>query len=130
MVITVSKTIKFIPEFNGNKDLPPADQISVYYKNPTFTLRQRFRGKTETKARADVNGNVEGIDISFHSDDIGLLKGLIEKIENVQYEDGNGTHSINNAVELLEAPREYGGLIDEILRELNKAINSDVPEKN
>lgn len=131
MVVKISKSLTFIPEFNGNKKATPADQIVVHYKNPTYALKEKIKGQPETKARADTNGNIQGIDISFKSNDIAVLRGLFERIDNCQYEDENGTvKSISNVQELLEAPVEFSPLIEEIIAEFNKTLEKKVEEKN
>lgn len=131
MLVKISKSLTYVPEFNGNKKADPADQIIVHYKNPTYSLKEKIKGQAETKARADVNGNIQGIDISFKSNDIATLRGLLERIDNCQFEDENGTvKTISNVQELLDAPVEFAPLVEELIEEFNKTLNKKVEEKN
>lgn len=131
MVIKVTKSLTFIPEFNGNKEAASSEQIVVHFKNPTYNLKEKIKGRPETKARADINGNIEGMDIVLKTNDVALVRGMLERIDNCQYEDDKGTvNTISNASELFEAPVEFSPLIDEIVAEFNRVMNKTVPEKN
>lgn len=79
MKLTISKTRTFIPEFNGNKDCSPTEQIEVTIKNPTIAIKDKVFSRPETVARADANGRVEGIDISLKTDDVAVLRAMVEK---------------------------------------------------
>ncbi len=132
MKLTISKTRTFIPEFNGNKDCSPTEQIVVTIKNPTIAIKDKVSSKPETVARADANGRVEGIDISLKTDDVAVLRNMVEKITNCSYEEENGKEiQIVSVQDLLAAPIQFAPLMNEILAECNKALNeSEINEKN
>lgn len=131
MVLTVSKTLSFVPEFNGNKELAEADRIVVHYKNPTFQMKEKIKGKSETVARADVNGKIEGIDISLKTDEVAILREMLIRIDGLSYRDEKGVEvEIKDAAQLIVAPVEFTELIDEIVKEFEKVLNKKVPEKN
>ena len=132
MKLTISKTRLFIPEFNGNKDCSPTEQIEVTIKNPTIAIKDKVFSRPETVARADANGRVEGIDISLKTDDVAVLRAMVEKITNLSYEDDDGKEiKIVSVADLLAAPIQFAPLMNEILAECNKALNeSEINEKN
>lgn len=130
MIVAVSKKLTFIPEFNKNKECPASDQIVVTIKNPTIQIKQRVSSTPETVARADTSGKIEGIDIRLKTDDIAVLREMLDGISNCGYEDEDGKHFIANAKTLLEAPVEFSPLIDEIVAECNRVLSKAVDEKN
>ena len=121
MIVAVSKKLTFIPAFNKNKECPAADQIVVTIKNPTIQIKQRVTSTPETVARADIR---------LKTDDIAVLREMLDGISNCGYEDEDGKHSITNAKTLLEAPVEFSPLIDEIVTECNRILTRVVDEKN
>lgn len=132
MKLSISKTKSFIPEFNGNKELSAADQVVVTIKNPTIAIKDKVTSRPETIARADANGRVEGIDISLKTDDVAVLRAMVEKITNLSYEDDEEKEiKIVSVADLLAAPVQFGPLMNEILAECNKALrDSEIDEKN
>lgn len=131
MKISISKTKTFIPDFNGNKELSATEQIVVTLKNPTIAIKDKVASRPETVARADANGRVEGIDISLKTDDVAVLKSMVERISNCSYEEDDKEICINNVQDLLAAPIQFGPLMQEILSECNKLLNaSEINEKN
>lgn len=130
MIVAVSKKLTFIPEFNKNKECPASDQIVVIIKNPTIQIKQRVTSTPETVARADMSGKIEGIDIRLKTDDVAVLREMLDSISNCGYEDEDGKHFIANAKTLLEAPVEFSPLIDEIVAECNRVLSKAVDEKN
>ena len=75
---------------------------------------------------------VEGIDISLKTDDVAVLRAMVEKITNLSYEDDDGKEiKIVSVSDLLAAPIQFAPLMNEILAECNKALNeSEINEKN
>ena len=131
MVITVTKTKQFEPEFNGNRDLPAEERIVVKYKNPTVALRERLVAKPEVKSHADVDGKLDGLDIKMGEINKKLaLSEMLISILGCEYEDENGKHTINNAKELMEAPSEFNALVDEIVKKFEEELSKSINEKN
>lgn len=131
MVITVSKIKTFVPEFNGNKEQNKEDQISVTIKNPTVAMRDRLIPRPQTKGHASSNGVTDGIDVIIvEPDKKRILTEMVTSIENCAYNDGGVDRAINNVNELLNAPAEFNGLLDEIFDFCQKELQKKVPEKN
>lgn len=131
MIISISKTKTYIPEFNGNRELPPTEQITATIKNPTVAMRERLIPRPQTKGHASANGQTDGVDIIIiEPDKKRILSEMVTAIYNCAYSDGNTEKSINNVTELLEAPSEYNGLVDELFAECQKELQKTVPEKN
>ena len=121
MVIQVSKTKSYIPTFNGNKDISPAEQIVVTYKNP----------RPQSKGKASTTGAVETFEIVLSEPNKQqILKEMIQTISNCSYEEDGQIKNINNATELLNAPSEFNGLVDELFGQCQKELQKTVPEKN
>jgi len=132
MVITVSKVKTFEPEFNGNKELPATERIVVKYKNPTVAMRERLIARPEVKSHADTDGKLDGVDIVMGEiNKATALREMLVSISGCAYAGDDGEeHSINNATELMNAPTEFNGLVDEIVKKFEEELNKQVNEKN
>lgn len=132
MKLIISKEVRFVPDFNGNKDLPDTDQIVVTLKNPTIQIKNRCRSNPETIARADTTGKVQNIDITIKSDDVTILNEMLVSIRNASYETEKGDEvKIVNARDLSAAPIQFEPLRQEIVAECNRLLDhSQVVEKN
>jgi len=131
MRVTVSKTISFIPEFNGNRSLPATDQIVVKLKNPTIAIKERCRDQSETTARADPQGRIDHIDIQLRTDENTILREMVDSISGCEYDDGEKTAAITNAKTLNEAPVDFSPLREEIVKKCKEILEkSEVNEKN
>lgn len=131
MVIQVSKTKTYIPEFNGNQDLAQTDQISVVIKNPSVAMREKLIPRPQTKGHASTSGQTDGVEIILlQPDKKRILQEMVQSIQNCAYEENGVEKAINNAIELLNAPAEFNGLVDELFEECQKELQKTVPEKN
>ena len=132
MVITISKERTFVPEFNGNKNLPACDQIVVKYKAPTITIKSRCRSKPQSKAIADSNGKIKNMEIVVERDEQQTLVELVNSIHGASYQDDKGnTVNIANARDLINAPIEFEPLMREIVEHLDKELDkAEIDEKN
>lgn len=132
MKLIISKEVRFVPDFNGNKDLPDTDQIVVTLKNPTIQIKNRCRSNPETIARADTTGKVQNIDITIKSDDVTILNEMLVSIRNASYETEKGDEvKVVNARDLSAAPIQFEPLRQEIITECNRLLDhSQVDEKN
>lgn len=131
MVIQVSKTKTYIPEFNGNSALSQNEQIVVTYKNPTVQMRERLIPRPQSKGQASANGSVDTFEIVLADPNkTQILKEMIQTISNCAYEEDGHEKPINNAVELLNAPSEFNGLVDELFKKCQEELQKTVPEKN
>lgn len=132
MVLTISKERTFIPEFNGNKDLPACDQIVVKYKAPTITIKSRCRSRPQSKAIADSNGKIKNMEISVDRDEQQTLVEMLSSIHGASYQDdkGNVVH-ITNARDLINAPIEFEPLMREIVAKFDNELDkAEIDEKN
>jgi len=77
---TIRREKLFIPEFNGNKDLPDEEQIKVHLKSfPTVTESGKYK-----TYRASDEGMIE---ISYPNDNTLLIRH-VGKIEGIEVEAG------------------------------------------
>ena len=82
---------KFIPEFNDNKDLSPADQVIIYFN--------RIPGTSEKGNYKDFTFNQKG-GISLNYNDQMLASTFIERIDNLEMDVDGKTEKIKNGKEL------------------------------
>jgi hypothetical protein len=132
MNLEISKEGVFIPEFNGNKNLPVTDQITVRYKTPSITIKNRCRKKPQAKGISSADGNLEHMEIVVERDDISTLKEMLVLISNCSYSGNDGKNQIiSNAQDLLNAPIAFEPLLKEIVAEFDRLLDhSEINEKN
>lgn len=131
MNLTLRKDLEFIPEFNGNKELDDNEKIVVVLNNPSLQTKDRITARPEAKARADIKGNIEGMDIVYKDDDMPIFKAMVKKIKNLSYSTGSDQHVISTASDLLSAPADFAPLLDEIIKECKHVLQeSEINEKN
>ena len=96
------KTVEFIPEWNGNKDLPKEEQVVVLFKNLTNKQRSEVQKEMVSnlskkefndlrKQQGKKNDDVE-VDPSFYKKEVDYYEKLMQKfvigIQNLEDDDG------------------------------------------
>jgi hypothetical protein len=132
MNLEISKEGVFIPEFNGNKNLPVTDQIMVRYKIPTVTIKNRCRKKPQAKGIASTNGNIDHMEITVEKDETTTVKEMLVSISGCSYsEKGGKPVLIISAQDLFNAPIQFESLLKEIVDEFDNILDhSEINEKN
>jgi len=131
MRLEISKEGLFIPSFNGNKDLPGTDQITVRYRTPTVAIKNRCVKKPQTKGIASKNGVVEHMEVIIESDDVAVLTEMLISISNCSYKDEEKERAITTAQELINAPVDFEPLLKEIVAEFNRVLTrQEINAKN
>lgn len=131
MIVTLSKTITFIPEFNRNAELPADEQIIVTLKNLSVSEKERIRNKNRPKLHLDKDGALQGMDMEFAADKDALLSAMVQRIDNLTVEDPTGKSTpITNIAQLRSAPMELHGLLDEIYQKCTSIMNETFDQKN
>lgn len=130
MVIQVSKTKNYIPEFNGNKDLPSNEQIVVVLKNPTVAMREKLIPRPQMKGHS-ATGRSDEIEFEFQAPNKKqVLQEMVNTISGCAYEENSVEKNICNVNDLLNAPADFNGLVDELFDVCQKELQKTVPEKN
>ncbi len=132
MLLTISKERTFIPEFNGNRNLPASDQIVVKYRAPTIETKSRCRSRPEVESHADRDGKITGMHIRIDRNDKATVSELLLSISGAAYVDGKGnTVQVVNAHDLFAAPIEFEPLMNEIVKKFDEELDrSEIDEKN
>lgn len=131
MVIQVTKTKTFIPKFNGNESLPQNEQVTVILKNPTVAMREKLIPPPQMVGRTGANGTADGVEYQiFTPDKKRILMEMVQQITNCAYEENGVEKPISNTTELLNAPSEFNGLVDELYQKCSAELQKTIPEKN
>lgn len=131
MVITLSKTITFVPEFNGNAELPAGEQVQVILKNLSVAEKERIRNKVRPKVRYDKDGSIQGMEMELGADKDALLNGMVQRIDNLTVEDSSGKASpVTTISQLRSSPMELHGLLEEIYAKCTAIMNEEFQQKN
>ncbi len=131
MTVTLSKNFDFIPEFNGNRELDPSEQVRVVLKNLSVAEKERIRNRIRPKVRYDKDGSVQGMEMELGADKDVLLSSMVQRIENLSVEDPSGKSSpVTNIAQLRGAPMELHGLLEEIYQKCSSIMNEEFDQKN
>ena len=105
MIISIARTVDFRPEWGGNRDLPPPEQITVAIRVPTTEERRRHVQadvSVEQDERA-AGGYRPRVDMRL--DVPGLLRRYVVRIDNLTARDETGAEApIRDADALLRTP--------------------------
>jgi hypothetical protein len=126
MVKTIgTATIRsFVPEWEGNKDLSPGDQIKISHKAPSISLKEKlFPRKFEFTSNGEAHMSIE-------VDRRKLLKELVTRIDGLVIAVEGEEKKIATVEQLFDAGIELDTLVEEIYTYLNELMNGKVDEKN
>ena len=124
MIVTITESCEFVPAWNGNREVPVAEQIKVAHKAPTVAIKEKVNPR---KFEFDSSGAVTG---SFEVDRIKVLKAMVSSISNLSYMKDDKEHKIATVDQLFNAPAVFDSLIDEVYNYFQELLNSKVDEKN
>lgn len=131
MTITLSRNLDFIPEFNGNRELEPSEQIRVVLKNLGVGEKETIRAQSRPTVKYDKNGNVQTMELPLGAEKDLLLRKMLVRIENLSWQDSNGTaHPVSSFAQLKDAPMELHELMDEIYTHCSQLLNEEFSQKN
>lgn len=130
MKLMVSTKKTFVPFFNGNRELPEEEQIVVTYKVPDVELRNRLKPRPKFKYSFDPEGRTTGGEAEVALDKENVVSSMLVALTHAEYEDEKGEHKITKWSELIHAPKDFQGLIDELYEEFRKELDTGVDEKN
>jgi hypothetical protein len=132
MRLEIAKEGVFIPAFNGNKELPATDQISVRYRTPTVAIKNRCRKKPHATGITNTDGSIDHMEIVVEKDSVTTLIEMLISIANCSYGGaGEKERAIVSARDLLNAPIAFEPLLKEIVAELDEVLDrAEIDEKN
>jgi hypothetical protein len=127
MEIAISKTRIFVPEWNGNKELPENERITITYPALNINTRKQILGQGTVKFDYDKDGNPTG-----GSGEVSLFdrEAAIRKVKPAITNLTAGGKPVVTAEDLLAAPVELYGLVVEFGEHLQKEFRKESPEKN
>lgn len=130
-MLTLSSTTKtYVPRWNGNRELPESEQVTVTYRVPDLQLKNRLKPKPKLRFQYDPAGNTTGGETELSTDHWLVVNGLLVSIGNLAYKTEKGETEVKNSTDLTKAPVEYEGLVDELYEIFSKELDRTVDEKN
>lgn len=136
VTVSTSLTREFIPEWRGNLDLPENEQIKVYYKAPTISIKEELAPMkfdlVPSKDKVDEKGNPAMEQrMSFQLDRGKILSKLVTSIVGLSTECDGKEVQVKTAGQLLSAGIELDELVSEIFAHLQSVLNNRaLDEKN
>jgi len=130
MIVEIQTRRTFIPKWNGNKNLPTAEQIVAHYKVLPMKEKGRVLPKPTVNFEYDAKGNVKGGKTEVGFDRKPLIDTMLIRLDNAIWMDEDGKHDIVNAKDLEAAPTEYEGLAEELGDFFREELEKKIDEKN
>ena len=140
MRISVSKEGKYVPKWQGNRDLVGDDQIYVTYTNLPGYERDRFVSQRELKVLvpdvynakdSDIDGAVDkalaktkivdGEIIPERTDNAGMTRAMKPVFHNLETEDGA---KVESWTDFLKLPFTRENHLDELRQEIERELPS------
>lgn len=129
--ISTSVNNTFIPEWDGNRELPAGEQIRVRHKSPSVAMKERLFPREFSVAQRDADSKDMLTSMSIVVDRKKVIAEMVDGIDNCGYEGDDGTvKHIKTAAQLFESPIEFDPLIEEIYNYLQGLLVQKVDEKN
>jgi hypothetical protein len=132
MRLDITNEGTFIPTFRDNDKDVSTDQIVVRYRVPTIAIKNRCRTRPQSKALADKDGKISGIEVIIDKDELQTLNEMLISISNCSYgtDSGKDAH-ITTARDLINAPIAFEPLLKEIVKEFDRVLDeTEIDEKN
>ena len=127
MVIELSLSKDFVPEWNGNMELPPGEQIVISHKAPTMQLYQSLMPKPALKMVTNLEGTITGGESEYTIDNAKLVAEMVTLIKNLEVSIDGTVTPVTTARQLLkDAPAVVSGLVDEIGAYLQNLLSTKV----
>jgi hypothetical protein len=133
MINTISKEKTYVPKYNGNRELPASEQISVTYKAATIELKNKIVAKPVAIGDFDESGRSRGMKVELKVDDDAYLRNMLIKISGAGYQEegGKDVTYIRDAADLLKAPICFETLLTELVELFKEELKTAaVDEKN
>lgn len=133
MLLEISNEDVFVPEFNGNRDLPEDEQIKVYLNMPTKSIQAAVKPDNKLRMEFDKDGNPTGGFVEAEVREEIMFRKMIRSIDNCAYKSNGKVVHVREAKDLAGVPVQYSPLVDEISKELQRRLfrqESEDYEKN
>ena len=116
MQITISRTGKYIPKWQGNRQLPEKAQVSVEYAYMTPEQEERY---TTFKPRyhSEDDGNPREVEITIETHALEIWRECVQRVHNLRV----GPDEITSPKEVAEIPGIYD-LITEVVAHIKKGL--------
>lgn len=121
MRIKASLEDRYIPKFNGNRDLPPDEQVVVTIQRPTAAQREGLKS-------IQIEAGTGRMSFSFATEKI--LRNHVTKIDNLEDEVNGEVKLIKDGADLAASsnPR-LQRLVDELKAEVTSELSLDEDEQ-
>jgi hypothetical protein len=130
MELVLSSELTYVPKFGGNRKMPAAEQIVAIYRAPTMSMKKRLLPRPNFTFNYDSAGNVKGGEVSIGLDSKPLIDGMLIRLTNARWKDGDEVHEITDAKSLYEAPVQFDELVEELADHFRAELDKKYKEKN
>lgn len=132
MILEVSNSLEFTPEWNGNRT--DDNPIKVFHKAPTMALYEQLIPKPKLEMQLGKTGEMEGATSTVSIDNKKIVRAMVTSISNLEFKIDGKSFSIKSADELFgDVPAFISSLVDEIgvyLQGLLSSKDAEIKAKN
>ena len=133
MKVNVSRPGRYVPKWNGNRELEDDEQIVVEYTNLTGEQRRKYMhkekplysietaGRTEEEIEAQIQDQTSRVELRIWTDDADIVMAMKPRILNLTDEDGN---PIDTWDKLLAIPQTRENQINVLVAEIETELST------
>lgn len=133
MVKKISTSVQdvFIPEWDGNKELPVGEQIQVKYKSVTVAMKERLFPRAFDYKQASADSKDMLTSMTILVDRKKVIAEMTVDIKNCAYETAEGEIvKVVTVEQLFKTPIDFDPLIEELYTFYQGLLTQKVDEKN
>jgi hypothetical protein len=133
MRINISDEGRYVPEWEGNRDLPEDEQIVITYTCIDHNARKKYQhfekpnysvetaGKSNEEIEAELTEQTRRVEFKAWTDDDKIAIACKPRITNLEDMDGN---PIDTWEKLLKVPQTKGNQIGALISEVEKELGT------
>lgn len=133
MKVNISKEGRFIPEWEGNRDLPESEQVVVEYTALTGEQRKKYthkekplytvevEGKTEDEIEEQIQDQTRKVELRIWTDDDKIAAASNIRIGNLEDTDGD---PLDTWDKILKAPHTKENQLSVLVTEVESELGT------
>jgi hypothetical protein len=136
--VNISREGRYVPKWEGNRELPDVDQMVVEFNYLSFDQRKKFvrkekplyvledvESKSDEEIDNEINAQHARVEIRVDTDDQGIIKAMNPRIRNFEDMDGE---AIDTWEKLTAAPQTPENKLGKLIEELSTYLSGNAKE--
>jgi hypothetical protein len=124
--VSLKKSDVFIPDWQGNLDLPESEQVRFHYRFLGSAERDKYIYRKPMEYTFDAKGEGQFGKVEMVQDGKGIAMRMVTRIENLEVEKEDGTVvSVDNITDFYKHPMaDLAGLVEAHMLEATAVVDT------